>query len=108
MIRTDSSLSELMEYVSEVDFQRFGKTNILQKCMILTEEVGELFKALRIFIGMPTHEKTNYHNLEDEFGDVLYLLLAIAKFCKINPARALLNKIEKDKDKHYEVRDYGN
>lgn len=102
-----ASVTELMNYVAEVDFERFGKTNILTACMIFTEEVGELFKELRIFIGMPTHEKTEHKNLEDEFGDVFYLLLKMAKFCGVNPARALLNKIEKDKSKHYEVRYYG-
>lgn len=94
----------LQEMVAKEDMRRFGEPNILVKCLIFTEEVGELYKAIRIWLKMKTHAKTNRHNLEDEFGDVFYLLIMFANICNVNLVKALLNKMEKDKEKVYEVR----
>jgi NTP pyrophosphatase (non-canonical NTP hydrolase) len=52
---------------------------------------------------MRTHEKTTRHNLEDEFGDVLYLVISIANRSGVNLSKSLLCKIAKDEQKVYKV-----
>lgn len=96
------TLSYLQRYVTEAEIDKGHIDDGIQtKVMILMEESGELAKALRIFNGMRVHDKTARHNLSDEFGDVLYLLMALANRCNINLAEALITKIAKDEKKIY-------
>lgn len=96
------TISDLQKRVTEAEIRKghIGD-DIKTKCFLLMEEVGEMVKAIRILIGMKIHSKTAKHNLEDELGDVLFLVLAIANRAGINPAKALISKIEKDDSKVY-------
>ena len=96
------TISDLQKRVTEAEIRKghIGD-DIKTKCFLLMEEVGEMVKAIRILIGMRIHSKTAKHNLEDELGDVLFLVLAIANRAGINPAKALISKIEKDDSKVY-------
>ncbi len=96
------TLFELQKRVTEAEIRKghIGD-DIKTKCFLLMEEVGEMVKAIRIFIGMRIHSKTAKHNLEDELGDVLFLVIAIANRAGVNLVRALLNKIAKDEVKIY-------
>ena len=96
------TVTELQQRVTDAEIRKghIGD-DIKTKCFLLMEEVGEMTKAIRILLGMRIHSKTARHNLEDELGDVLFLLIAIANRAGIHPARALINKIEKDDLKVY-------
>ena len=96
------TLAFLQGFVKDTE-ERKGHINdsIKTKLMILIEEFGELAKALRIFLRMRIHDKTAKHNLSDEFGDVLFLVIAIANRCDINLTDALVDKINKDEKKVY-------
>ncbi|MFA7170966.1 MAG: MazG nucleotide pyrophosphohydrolase domain-containing protein [Candidatus Paceibacterota bacterium] len=96
------TVSELQKRVTEAEIKKghIGD-DIKTKCFLLMEEVGELVKAIRVLIGMRIHSKTEKHNLEDELGDVFFLLIAIANRAGVHPAKALISKIEKDDLKVY-------
>lgn len=100
------TLNRLQAYVTQDEIKKghIGD-DIKTKCLILMEESGELAKALRVFLKMRIHNQTAKHNLADEFGDVLYLLIALANRSGINLAQALLEKIEKDDKKVYKAAD---
>jgi NTP pyrophosphatase (non-canonical NTP hydrolase) len=103
---TPWTLDQLQSYVTAVEIRKGHICdNIKTKCLILMEELGELAKALRIFLKMRTHSLTAVHSLEDEFGDVLFLLIAIANRAGVNLTQALINKIEKDEEKIYKAAD---
>lgn len=101
------SVCELQAHILLIDYDRFGKADIFKKWMLFSEESGELAKAIRVWLKLPTHDKTEMHNLEDEFGDVFYLLIMLANICEVDLLEALMNKIEKDKSKVYRVRSDG-
>ncbi|MDD2299486.1 MAG: MazG nucleotide pyrophosphohydrolase domain-containing protein [Candidatus Pacebacteria bacterium] len=96
------TVSELQKRVTEAEIRKghIGD-DIKTKCFLLMEEVGEMVKAIRILLGMKIHSKTAKHDLEDEIGDVFFLLIAIANRAGIHPAKALISKIEKDDLKVY-------
>ena len=68
----------------------------------LTEEVGELSKALQVLYDI--REKNNstrsteaFSNVEEECGDVLFALLCLTNSLDINLERMLLNTLKKYK-----------
>jgi NTP pyrophosphatase (non-canonical NTP hydrolase) len=98
------TLCSLQEQVKSAEIRKGHiDDDIYVKNLILVEEFGELAKALRIHLRMRTHGNTARHNLEDEFGDVLYLVISIANRTGINLAKSLLCKIAKDEQKVYKV-----
>lgn len=100
------TLRDLQLFVKDAEV-RMGHINdtVQTKCFILTEEMGELYKAIRIKLNMRAHSKTEKFNLEDELADCLYLLIAIANRFNIDLAQALVNKIKKDNSKLYKTRE---
>jgi NTP pyrophosphatase (non-canonical NTP hydrolase) len=44
----DATLADVQTYVSQLEVERgFNDESVMQKCLLLGEEVGELFKAVR-------------------------------------------------------------
>jgi len=47
-LNSDPTLKDLQDYVRRLEAERnFDKEDVLQKCLLLGEEVGELYKAIR-------------------------------------------------------------
>lgn len=96
------TLADLQKRVTEAEIRKGHIGDSLKtKIMLLVEECGELSKALRVYLKMRIHDCTAKHNLADEFGDVLFVLIAMANRAGIDLTEALLNKIEKDEKKVY-------
>lgn len=96
------SLKKLQKKVKKAEIRKGHiSDDAVYKCFILMEELGEMAKALRIFLKKRTHSSTEKYELEDELADVLYLIIAIANRADIDLAEALINKIEKDEAKVY-------
>ncbi len=73
------SLGELQRYVQEVEKERgFDEESALQKCLLLGEEVGELFKAVRRASALKTDPASEVRDVGEELSDVLNYILAIA------------------------------
>lgn len=74
------TLKELQDYVREMEHERgFESNTVAQKCLLLGEEVGELFKSLRVShggmrIGTPGYAA----DAPAELADILIVLCAIA------------------------------
>lgn len=87
------SLSELQRYVEWLESDRgFSDQSILDKCLLLGEEVGELFKAVRKSSGLAIDATSEFGNVADELADVLIFLASIANRAGVDLDQALRDK----------------
>lgn len=74
-----ASLGDLQAYVRRCEIERgFAEQSGLEKCLLLGEEVGELFRAVRRASGMLTDPESRTADVSEELADILNYLLAIA------------------------------
>ena len=74
-----SSLSELQRYVRSCEEERgFLAQSAIEKCLLLGEETGELFKAVRKASGLKTDPTSEAADVGEELADILNYVLAIA------------------------------
>ena len=87
------SLAELQRYVDWLEADRgFSDQTIVDKCLLLGEEVGELFKAVRKSAGLAIDETSAYGEIGDELADVLIFLASIANRAGVDLDQALRHK----------------
>ncbi|WP_143523981.1 MazG nucleotide pyrophosphohydrolase domain-containing protein [Rhizobium rhizosphaerae] len=67
----------------------FSRQTALEKCLLLGEELGELFKAVRRQTGMPIEGGAAALAVADELADMLIYLCAIANRHGISLEEAL-------------------
>ncbi len=92
------TLSDLQRYVYEIKIERgFSTTDKMYDCLLLGEEVGELFKAVRKGCNGTIADDSVVSNISDELADCLIFLLSIADMHKIDLETALRTKEEKNK-----------
>ena len=100
---TQATLRNLQQYVIELENERgFIDQTIIQKCLLLGEEVGELFKAIRKSENISTDRNSNIHNVGEELADILIYLCAIANRYDIDLEEAFRNKEEINKKRKWE------
>lgn len=63
------------------------------KCLLLGEEVGELFKAVRQVTRLGHDSNSQQHELADELADVTIYLLAIANRFDVDLGAAVARKL---------------
>ena len=98
-----ATLSNLQIYVDELEKERgFNKETILQKCLLLGEEVGELFKAIRKTEKIGIDNNSQVFNIEEELADILIYLCAIANRCNIDMEQAFRTKEEINKKRKWQ------
>ncbi len=87
------TLAQLQRYIEEAAKVRgFDKQNALQKCLILGEEVGELFKAVRKEEKMPIGLHSKVGTIEEELADVLMYVCTIASYYGVDLEEAFRAK----------------
>jgi NTP pyrophosphatase (non-canonical NTP hydrolase) len=86
-------LNEVQRYVADMEKERgFSERNVLQQCLLLGEEVGELFKAVRKHEDLPVAATSIVGTVEEELADVLIFLCAIANRFGISLEEAVRRK----------------
>jgi NTP pyrophosphatase (non-canonical NTP hydrolase) len=92
-LRPGASLKELQHYVRLCEAERgFAEQSSLEKCLLLGEEVGELFKAVRKASGLKTDPVSSVPQVSEELADILNYLLAIANRFDIDLDMAFADK----------------
>jgi NTP pyrophosphatase (non-canonical NTP hydrolase) len=92
------TLKEFQNYVAELEIERgFAHQTIIDKCLLLGEEVGELFKAVRKSEGLAVDENSSFTEIGDELTDILIYLCAIANRKGIDLEKSFREKEEKNK-----------
>lgn len=95
---TDDSLKKLQEYIWQMNIERkFDTEDASKKLVMLTEEVGELAKAIRKTVGLKFTETTKRKNLKEELADVQIVLLGLASLLKIDMFNAVVEKEKKNR-----------
>jgi len=86
-------LPDLQKYVQELEKEReFENETVLQKCLLLGEEVGELFKAVRKKNKIKIDHNSKFGSVDEELADILIYICAIANRYKINLEKAFRDK----------------
>jgi NTP pyrophosphatase (non-canonical NTP hydrolase) len=93
-LKLKPTLKDLQEYVSAMELERgFDKNTVLQKCLMLGEEVGELFKSVRKSHGGMRFATKGYDaDPASELADILILVSAIANRLDIDLETAFRDK----------------
>ncbi|WP_028974947.1 MazG nucleotide pyrophosphohydrolase domain-containing protein [Spirochaeta cellobiosiphila] len=91
-------LKDYQLYVSQLEEERgFAHQNTRDKCLLMGEEVGELFKAVRKSEGLAIDPESSVGEVKDELTDIFIYLCAIANRYDIDLQKAFLEKEEKNK-----------
>jgi NTP pyrophosphatase (non-canonical NTP hydrolase) len=97
-LKDGPSLKDFQVYVSQLEKERgFEKQNVLEKCLLLGEELGELFKAVRKDWGLTMDPQSKVGEIQDELADMFMYLCAIANRYDISLETAFRAKEEKNK-----------
>lgn len=95
-LKETNTLSEIQQYIENVITLRgFSKENIEKTMLLLTEEIGELAKAIRkenTPMGIDKNKITNYNSVENEIADVFIVLCTICNKLNIDLFTAIKNK----------------
>ena len=92
-------LKDLQEYVHELELDRdFISQDVIQKCLLLGEEIGELFKAVRKAESISIDKQNSkLTTVEEELADILIYICSIANRYNINLETAFRKKEEVNK-----------
>ncbi len=83
-----NSLDDVQDYIKKViDIRGFGEQKVEQELLLLTEEVGELAKAIRkdkTDMCIDKNKIKNYDTVDSEIADVFIVLTSICNTLGIN------------------------
>ena len=97
-LKENPCLADVQQYVREMETERgFNQESSLQKCLLLGEEVGELFKAIRKMEKVMTDPRSVITSVEEELADILIVLSAVANRYGIDLESAFRRKEEVNK-----------
>ena len=101
---SEPTLAALQAYVGELETERgFESQSVLDKCLLLGEEIGELFKAVRKSQGLLVERSSVIGEVADELADVLIYLCAIANRCDIDLECAFRDKEKRNHERTWEA-----
>ena len=97
-LKNQPTLSDFQQYVRELEKERgFNSENVLQKCLMLGEEIGELFKSIRKSEKLKIDNNSQFKQIDDELADVIIFLCSIANRYNIDLEKAFREKEERNK-----------
>ena len=101
-LKENPTLPEIQKYVADLEIKRgFSNQNVQVKCLLLGEEIGELFKAIRKTEGIGVDPKSIIYDIGNELADVLIYICSIANKYNINLEDSFLIKEEQNKKRKW-------
>lgn len=102
ILPSNPTLQDFQIYVSELEKERgFSEQSALEKCLLLGEEVGELFKAVRKAQKIGLDQKSKVGTISEELADIVIYLCSIANRYDIDLQSAFLEKEEENKKRSW-------
>lgn len=96
----NNTLRDVQKYVNNVnEIRGFNSQEITKTMLLLTEEIGELAKAIRkesTDMAIDVNKKYNYDTIEGEVADVFYVLLCVCNKLDIDIFNCLKEKEKKN------------
>ncbi len=101
-LKADPTLGDFQDYVRKLEDERgFTQQNAIEKCLLLGEELGELFKAVRKTMKLKTDVNANIASIDEELADMMIYLCAIANRFDIDLEQAFRKKEEHNKKRNW-------
>ena len=96
-----ATLKDYQRYVHELEVERgFIDQTVLMKCLMMGEEMGELFKAIRKQEGIKLdHTTARVGTIDEELVDLFIFICSIANKYEIDLEAAFLGKEEINKQR---------
>jgi len=102
-LKEQPTLKDIQNYVIELEQERgFSKQEVLKKTLMLGEEVGELFKAIRKNKKIAIDNNSKIGTIDEELADILIFLCSIANRYDINLEKAFRDKEEINKKRTWQ------
>jgi NTP pyrophosphatase (non-canonical NTP hydrolase) len=87
------TLADLQTYVAQMEAERgFKNQSARDKCLLLGEEIGELFKAVRRAEGLKVDASSQFGTVSEELADIFIYICAIANRYDIDLEAAFREK----------------
>lgn len=101
-LNENPTLRDFQKYVSEIEKERgFSRQGPLDKCLLLGEEVGELFKAVRKQMKMGIDSDSKVGQVSEELADILIYLCSLANRFEVDLETAFRDKEEQNKTRSW-------
>lgn len=101
-LKDDPTLRDFQEYVKQLEAERgFTQQNAIEKCLLLGEEMGELFKAVRKTVKLKTDVNANIGSIDEELADIMIYVCSIANRFDIDLEQAFREKEEHNKNRNW-------
>jgi NTP pyrophosphatase (non-canonical NTP hydrolase) len=101
-LKEKPTLNAYQKYVAELEVERnFIEQTVIDKCLLLGEEIGELFKSVRKKEGLNIDLNSKTSQISYELVDIFIFLCAIANRYDINLEEAFRAKEEINKKRHW-------
>jgi NTP pyrophosphatase (non-canonical NTP hydrolase) len=102
LLKQDPTIKDYQEYVNQLEIERgFIDQNALEKCLLLGEEMGELFKAIRKSLKLKTDINAHVSPVKEELADILIYVCSIANRFDIDMEDAFREKEEINKQRKW-------
>ena len=99
-LKANPTLKDYQEYVKRLESERgFMQQNAIEKCLLLGEEMGELFKAVRKTVKLKTDVNANIGSIDEELADIMIYVCSIANRFNLD-----LEEAFREKEKHNKQR----
>ena len=99
-ITSESTLAEAQEYIWRMNQERgFNLEDPEKKMLMLTEEVGEVARAVRKLAGGKFDDATHHADLAEEIADVFIVLSGLASMTGVNISEAVEQKEQKNRQR---------
>ncbi len=103
-LKKNPTLSDFQKYVEELEVKRgFRDQSARDKCLLLGEEIGELFKAIRKAEGLKIDKDSTFGNISHELADILIYLCSIANRFNIDLEKSFREKEEVNKKRTWDT-----
>lgn len=101
-LNSNPTLTDIQKYVAEFEVERgFADEDAIKKCLMLGEEVGELFKAIRKYENMSVDKNSKSYSVQEEMADIIIMLCSIANRFDVNLEKAFRDKEEINKKRKW-------
>ena len=104
-LNDNNSMKDVQQYIKEViRIRGFSEQNIEKTMLLLTEEIGELAKAIRkdkTTMCIDKNKIGNYDTIESEVADVFIVLTSICNKLNIDLFDAVKDKEKENINRHW-------
>jgi len=93
VLKAEPTLKDYQRYVRDLEQERgFADQDVIAKCLMLGEEVGELFKAVRKARGVKIDANSAVTSVSEELADIFIFICSIANKFEVDLEDAFRDK----------------